>query len=63
MLYFAIIILMVEESDWCHQQYLNTSNSGPSPVTDVAESKMFLFLAVVFQMGHDIQGSVKDYYH
>jgi hypothetical protein len=28
---------------------------------DVTESKMFLFLAVIIQMGHDIQHSLKDY--
>jgi hypothetical protein len=41
---------------------LNTSDSGPSPAVDVTESKTFLFLAVIIQMGHDIQQSLKDYY-
>jgi hypothetical protein len=40
---------------------LNTSNSGLSPAIVVTESEMFLFLAVIIQMGHDIQHSLNDY--
>jgi hypothetical protein len=62
MLYFAVVtIVMVEETSWCHQQYLNTSDSGSSQATDVTESEMFLSLAVIIQIGHDMQHGLKDY--
>jgi hypothetical protein len=42
----AVIILLMEETNWCYQQYLDFLDSGPSPAPDVTESEIFLFLAV-----------------
>jgi hypothetical protein len=35
-------------------------DNGPSPVLDVNESEMFLFLVIIIQMGHDIHDKLKD---
>jgi hypothetical protein len=63
MLYFAsVIILMVEETNRYYHQYLDSLDNGPSPQPDVTETEMFLFLALIIQMGHDIRDSLADYW-
>jgi hypothetical protein len=64
MLYFAaVIILLVEEKNrYYHQQYLDFLDNGSPPVPDIAESKMFLFLSIIIQMGHDMRDNLKDYW-
>jgi hypothetical protein len=42
------------------QQYLDYLHDRPSPVSDVTDSEMFLFLPVVIQMGHDTQPSERQ---
>jgi hypothetical protein len=62
MLYFApVITLVVEETNQYYQQYLDTLDNGPSPAPDITACEMFLFLAIIVQMGHDIRDSLKDY--
>lgn len=39
---------------------LDFLDDGPSPVLDVTESEMFLFPAVIIQMGHDTSGNLMD---
>jgi hypothetical protein len=63
MLYFATVItLVVEETNRYYRQYLDTLDNGPSPAPDITECDMFLFLAIIVQMGHDIRDSLKDYW-
>jgi hypothetical protein len=63
MLYFAAVItLVVEETNRYYRQYLETLYDGPSPAHDITECEMFLFLAIIVQMGHDIRDSLKDYW-
>jgi hypothetical protein len=51
-LYFAAgITLLVEQTNWFCQQYLDFLDDWLSPVLDVTDSEMFLFLAVIFQLG------------
>jgi hypothetical protein len=52
MLYFAAVItLVVEETNQYHRQYLDTLDNGPSSAPDITEFEMFLFLAIIVQMG------------
>jgi hypothetical protein len=63
MLYFAsVITLLVKETNRYYHQYLDTLNDGPSPLPDITESEMFLFLAIIIQMRHDIWDSLADYW-
>jgi hypothetical protein len=63
MLYFAgIIRLLVEETNRYYHQYLDRLEDGPSPRPDVTDSEMFLFLAIIIQMGHDVRDTLKDYW-
>jgi hypothetical protein len=61
MLYFAsVITLVVEETNRYYHQYLDTLDGGPSPLPDVTESELFLFLVIIVQMGHDICDSLAN---
>jgi hypothetical protein len=63
MLYFAAVITLVaEETNQYYRQYLDMLDNGPSPAPDITECEMFLFLAIIAQMGHDIRDSLKDYW-
>jgi hypothetical protein len=55
MLFFAgVTQLLVVEPHNYYQQYLEKLKDGPSPLPDVTETEMFLFLALTLQMGHEI---------
>jgi hypothetical protein len=63
MLYFAAVSsLLVGETNRYYRQYLDTLDERPSPVPDITESEMLLFLALIIQMGHDVRDSFKDYW-
>jgi hypothetical protein len=62
MLLFAVVALLVEETKWYYQQYLDFLDIGPYPVPDVTESEMFLFLAIIIHMGDGICDSLKDHW-
>jgi hypothetical protein len=63
MLYFSgIIHLLVVETNRYYHQYLGRLDDGPSPVPDVTDSEMFLFLGIIVQMGHDIRDRLRDYW-
>jgi hypothetical protein len=55
MLYFAAVFsLLVDKTNSYCRQYLDTLDKQPSPVPDITELEMLLFLALIIQMGHDI---------
>lgn len=63
LLYFAeIISLLVVETNRYYHQYLDTLDHGPSPVPDITEAEMFVFLAVTVQMGHCLRERLTDYW-
>ena len=63
LLYFAeIISLLVVETNRYYHQYLDTLDQGPSPVPDITEAEMFVFLAVTLQMGHSLRVRLADYW-
>jgi hypothetical protein len=65
MLYFAAVItLLVEETNRYkyYQQCLDFLDNEPSPTPDITESEIFLFLAIIIQMGQYIHNNLKDYW-
>jgi hypothetical protein len=61
-LYFAAVFsLLVDETNHYCQQYLDTLDKH-SPVPDITESEMLLFLAQIIQTGYDVQDIWKDYW-
>jgi hypothetical protein len=56
LLFFAkVITLLVVQTNQYYYHYLDTLDSGPSPVLDMTEREMYVFLALTMQMRHYIQ--------
>jgi hypothetical protein len=53
---FASIIdlLLVTETNRHYHQYLDRRYKTPNPWSDILKPEMFLFLAIMVQMGHDV---------
>jgi hypothetical protein len=54
-------MLMVETNTYYHDQ-LERLDEGPSPLPDVTEAEMLVFLAVTVQMGHCTRDKLTDYW-
>jgi hypothetical protein len=55
-LYFAeIITLLVVENNRYYHNHIDRLNEGPSPLPDITEAEMRVFLAMTIQMGHCIR--------
>jgi hypothetical protein len=52
--------LLVVETNRCHQ-FLENSDDGPYPQSEVTEAEMFFVLALTLQMEHPVQGRLEDY--
>jgi hypothetical protein len=57
-----IIQLLLDETNCYYKQYIDTLDEGPTPLRDVTVQEIYLFVAVVFQMGHDQRDTLKDYW-
>jgi hypothetical protein len=55
-----IITLLVVETNRHYHDHLVRLDKGPSPLPDVTEAEMFVFLAITIQMGHRIQDKLTD---
>src|SRR5215510_12576011 len=63
LLYFAeIITLLVVETNRYYHDHLDRIDEGPSPLPDVTEAEMLVFLAITIQMGHCIRDRLTDYW-
>jgi hypothetical protein len=63
LLYFAeIITLLVVESNRYYHDHVDRLDEGPSPLPDMTEAEMLVFLAVTIQMGHDLRDKLTDYW-
>jgi len=63
LLYFAeIITLLVVETNRYYPDHLDSFDEGPSPLPDVTETEMLVFLALKIQMGHCIWDKLTDYW-
>jgi hypothetical protein len=62
MLYFASVteLLVTETNRHCHQ-YLDRPDQTPTPLPLTTNSEMFLFIAIIVQMGHAICDRLRDY--
>jgi hypothetical protein len=50
------------DTDRYYHDHLDRVDERPSPLPDVTEAVMFLFLAITIQMGHDLRDRLKDYW-
>jgi hypothetical protein len=55
-----MLSLLVEETNRYYKQYLDVLDDGPSPLPDVTESEMFLFLVIIVQMRYDVRDILSD---
>jgi hypothetical protein len=56
-------ILLEESNRYFHQFLATQNNSGPSvQPPDITMEELYKFLAIIIQMGHDQQDSMKDYW-
>ena len=63
MLYFTSVIdLLVTETNRYYHQYLDRRDKTPNPLPDITNPKMFLFLAIMLQMCHDVRDRFRDYW-
>jgi len=63
LLFFAeIITLLVVETNRYYDQFLQNSDDRPSAQREVTEAEMFAFLVLTLQMGHTVQGRLRDYW-
>jgi hypothetical protein len=51
-----------DQTNRYYHQYLATLDNISFPLADDTEPEMFLFLAIIVQMGHDMRDSLADYW-
>jgi hypothetical protein len=62
MLSFAFVIdLLVTETNRYYHLYLDRRDETRKPLPDITNPEMFLFLAIILQMGHDVRDRFRDY--
>jgi hypothetical protein len=61
-IFFTEIILLVEETNQCYHQSLDSFEDGHSLLLDMTDSEQFLFLGIIIQTGHDIRDRIRDYW-
>jgi hypothetical protein len=63
LLYFTeIITLLVVETNRYYHNYIDILDDRPSPLPDITEAEMFVFIALTIQMGHCLQDKLTDYW-
>jgi len=61
MLYFTSVIdMLLTKAKGYYHQYLDGHDETPNPLQDIMNSKMFLFLAIIVQMGHGICNRLRE---
>jgi hypothetical protein len=60
LLYFAEIITL--ETNRYYHDHIDRLDEGPSPLPDVTEAEMLVFLALTIQMKHCIRDKLTDYW-
>jgi hypothetical protein len=45
-----------------YHSHLDRIDDGPSPLPDMTEAEMLVFLAITIQIGHCIQDKLTDYW-
>jgi len=62
LLYFAEIVMLVVETNRYYHDHLDRLDEGPSPLPDVTEDEMLMFLAITIQTGRCIWNKLTDYW-
>ena len=62
LLFAEIITLLIVETNRYYHQFLESSDDGPAPKSEVTEVEKFVFSALTLQMGHSVQGTLEDYW-
>ena len=63
MLYFAeFIALLTKETNRYYHGHLDRIDDGSSPLPDVSEAEMLVFLAIIIQRGHCMRDKLTDYW-
>jgi hypothetical protein len=52
----------VVETNRYYHDHLDRLDEGPSPLPDVTQAEMLVFLAITIQMGHDLWDKLTDYW-
>ena len=60
--FMEFITLLVVDTNRYYYQFLDNSDSGPSPHHEVTRAEMFTFLALTLQMRYTVQGRLEDYW-
>jgi hypothetical protein len=60
--FFTIIQQLVEETNRYYHQNLDMLDEGCSPLPDLTVQDMYLFLAIIVQVGHDQREMLKGYW-
>jgi hypothetical protein len=62
MLYFTSVIeILLMKANRYYHQYLDRCDGPLNPLPEIMNSEMFLFLAIIIQMGHDIHNRLREY--
>jgi len=62
LLYFTEIVMLVVETNRYYHDHLGRLDEGPSPLPDVTEAEMLVFLAITIQTGRCIWNKLTDYW-
>lgn len=63
LLYFTeIITFLVVETNRYYYNYIDILDDRPSPLPDITEAEMFVFLALTIQMGHYLRDKLTNYW-
>jgi hypothetical protein len=62
MLYFtSVIYLLLTETNRYYHQHLDRHDRTPNPLPDIMNPEMFLFLAIIVRIGHNICDRLRGY--
>jgi hypothetical protein len=57
-----IITLLLVETNRYYHDHLDRHDEAPSPLPDVTDAEMLVFLAITILMGHDLRDKLTDHW-
>jgi hypothetical protein len=54
--------LLAEGTNWYYHKYLDTLDKRQSPLSDVTTQEMYMFFAIIVQVGHNQKDTLEDYW-
>jgi hypothetical protein len=58
----SVIDMLLMKANRYYHQYLDGCDGTPNPLQDIMNSDMFVFLAIIVQMGHGIRDRLRKYW-